>query len=229
MPHIQYFDRTGRPLSKREACEADGKTLRDGISMRIPAHLADHAPRFADARAFWDANNLRVTDARAIGGVEGCKPGFRVSDSPINRQAIADAYADFEWYLNNAYRDAAPAGSYPFRQSSEGSPCSVDGRPGTLVKVGNSLVCRPTGSDARTLDARTCPTCEGTGEDDDGDDCETCGGSGRVANGDNGETATSDRRTVDQIAHDHSVAMERVYAARNRETSEAWREGKDNK
>jgi hypothetical protein len=234
MPHIQYFDRSGRPLSKRDACEADGKTLRDGISMRIPAHLADHAPRFSDARAFWDSNkaSLLVVDARRIGGSEGNKPGFRVLDNDLGRAEREAAYREHEAYLRDAWRnppprDAAfgspPYGAYPL-SAGEGNQCTVDGRPGRLERAGDVLICKPLAADARALDARTCPTCEGTGEDDDGDDCETCGGSGRVANGDNGETASSDHRTVDAVSADHQRRMQRdFYDAYAREISEAWR------
>lgn len=107
MPHIQYFDRTGRALSKREAFEADGKTMRDGVHCRVPAHLADHAPRFSDGRSFWDAHrdSLLVVDARRIGGSEGNKPGYRVLDNNLGRQAIADAYQQYEDELTSAWRD----------------------------------------------------------------------------------------------------------------------------
>jgi hypothetical protein len=44
MPQLQYFDRSGRQLSKREALEADGSTLRDGVSLRVHTTLRDGCP-----------------------------------------------------------------------------------------------------------------------------------------------------------------------------------------
>ena len=80
MRPAQYFDRrTGRELSATEALR-DG-VLRDGVSLRVHMNARD------SARAFWDAHrdSLLVTDARAIGGTEGNKPGFRVFDSDVGR------------------------------------------------------------------------------------------------------------------------------------------------
>ena len=71
-PRHRYFDRTGRELSRAEALE--NGCLKDGVSLRVHMNARDHAARFGDARSFWDQGNLRVTDARAIGGVEGCDP-----------------------------------------------------------------------------------------------------------------------------------------------------------
>jgi hypothetical protein len=226
----RYFDRNGRECSPTEATR--NGVLRDGFSMRVPTVFRDS--RFADARSLWDQGNLRCTDARAIGGVEGCRPGFRVLDNDLGRQAIADARAAYIFDLENAWRtpprDAAfgapPYGAYPL-SAGAGNPCTIDGAAGILTRQGDVLICKPLASDART-DERDCPDCDGTGEID-GEDCERCDGTGELDDDDNGDkrsSATSDRRTVDQIAADHAVAMERVYAARNREISEAWREGK---
>lgn len=66
-----YFDRYGREVAEHEAMR--NGTLRDGFSMRVPTVFRDS--RFADARQLWDSGQLVVTDARAIGGVEGCRPG----------------------------------------------------------------------------------------------------------------------------------------------------------
>jgi hypothetical protein len=86
----------------------------------------------------------------------------------------------------------------------------------------------------------TCPSCQGTGEADDGSECETCRGEG-VLNASyetNAEqaycnTAThhesllrhrADNRSVSQMVRDHRAHMARLYDARDRELSEAWRQ-----
>jgi hypothetical protein len=48
--------------------------------------------------------------------------------------------------LVDAWKDAppgAPPGSYPYEAAKEGTACTINGAPGTLVKEGNFLVCRP--------------------------------------------------------------------------------------
>jgi hypothetical protein len=64
------------------------------------------APRFADARSFWDANRgtLRVVDPRRVGGTEGNKPGFRIFNSDVSSAAKHSAYAAHERHLNDAWR-----------------------------------------------------------------------------------------------------------------------------
>jgi hypothetical protein len=167
---VQFFDRSGRALSRREAFEADGKTMRDGVSMRVPFRDSVHRGTVRDARAFWDQHRdeLLITDARAIGGASGSRLGFRVSDSPINRQAIADAYAAYRRDIESAWRNPPPDaafGSYPFSASAEGGPSSVNGAPGTLVREGDVLVCRPL-----AVDAAKPPRPDEDEGDDDGDD-----------------------------------------------------------
>jgi hypothetical protein len=85
----------------------------------------------------------------------------------------------------------------------------------------------------------TCPSCQGTGEADDGSECETCHGEGILnpsyeANAEETyrNTATHheslrrpiDHRSVDQMVRDHRAHMARLYDARDRELSEAWRQ-----
>ena len=230
--YFRAADRREVPAS--EALDARG-ILRHGYGQRVPHTMRDAAPRLT-ARSFWDQGNLRVTDARAIGGVEGCRPGYRVLDSDLGRQAIADARAAYIFDLENSWRspprDAAfgapPYGAYPL-SAGEGTACTVDGRPGRLVREGNVLVCQPLAADARTVDARDCPDCDGDGdgdgEDDDGETCATCRGSGQLPGDDNGET-TSDRRMldVDAVSAAHQKSMAKIYQQIADDVSQRWRE-----
>jgi hypothetical protein len=95
----------GRECTADEALDARG-VLRHGYGQRVPTHLRDS--RFSDgARSFWDANrdSLLVVDSRRIGGTEGSKPGFRIFDNDLGRQAKLDAYQQYEAELTSAYRN----------------------------------------------------------------------------------------------------------------------------
>jgi hypothetical protein len=167
-----YFRvRDHREVSASEALDARG-VLKHGYGQRVPAHMRDGAPRFSDGvRAFWDANRdrLLVVDARRIGGVEGNKPGFRIFDNDLGRQAKLDAYQQYEAELTSAYRtglgDAAPP--------------------------------------------------RNPKEDEDDDDM-------ALGELEQMTTATSDR-SIDQIAHEHRVAMEKFYDSYSATISTAWK------
>jgi hypothetical protein len=204
----RYFDATGRECSPTEALRAG--VLRDGFSLRTSLRDSSHG-----ARSFWDAHRdeLLVVDARRIGGSEGNKPGYRVFDDDRGRQDIADARAAYIFDLENAWRT-------PPRDAAFGS-LDAKGKEDPLPVTGRSR----------------CPECDGRGVVH-GKYCQGCGGDGWVDDDDDeadddmpqGEleqmTSATDRRTIDQMSRDHSVAMQRIYDARNREISEAWREGK---
>jgi hypothetical protein len=80
-----------------------------------------------------------------------------------------------------------------------------------------------------------CPQCFGSGQGVDGDDCTSCNGTGTMPdpasranagtsrfgsnNPDDDPDPASDRRTIDQ----HRQTMDRLYAARDAELSNAWR------
>lgn len=97
-PH-RYFDRSGRELSRAEALE--NGHLKDGVSCRVHMSVRD------SARSFWDAHrdSLLAVDARRIGGTEGNRPGYRIFDSDLGRQAKLDAYQQYEAELTSAYRN----------------------------------------------------------------------------------------------------------------------------
>jgi hypothetical protein len=113
----EYYDRQGRALSRELALDRNG-IIRDGVISRIRMTARDGAAHgfkdasFTDAHQFWDINrdSLLVTDAHALGGTEGNRPGFRVLDAPVNRQAINDAYRAYEDDLVNAYKNPGPRG-----------------------------------------------------------------------------------------------------------------------
>jgi hypothetical protein len=245
-----YFDRQGNPLHEKDARDSRG-ILKDGVRVRVPMQMRDSANRFTDGRSFWDAHrdSLQVTDIRALGGTEGNKPGFRILDSAANRQAINDAYRQYNDDLTNAWKTPPtgvgsqgargspssnpPPGAYPYSAAAEGAACTVNGRPGRLVRAGNSLVCQPTTEDARARDdSKECPFCEGTGEID-GEHCLRCGGSGEIDTDDEEETADaatatkSDRTlSLDQMRVNHARNMNRIYDQIMCELQNAWREGK---
>ena len=189
------------------------------------------------ARSFWDAHrdSLLVVDARRIGGTEGNKPGYRVLDSDAGRAEREAAYREHEAFLRDSWRNPPPDaafGSFDRKIKKYNARGQEEGwfetEEGDSASVGDAKK----KEDPPVTGRSRCPECDGRGVVH-GKTCQGCGGDGWVDDDennedddDNGETAASDRRTVDQIAHDHVAAMERLYAARNREISEAWREGK---
>ena len=254
MPATEYFRRDGQPLSREQALDRNG-CIKDEVVARTRMTMRDSASRFTDGRQFWDANraSLLVTDAAALGGTKGNQPGFRVLDSAVNAQDRADAYRAYEDDLTNAWRtpppptgsassgrdavSGAPPGAYPYTAAAEGAACTIDGRPGRLVKQGNALVCEPTTTDARTSDGMTCPDCGGNGIQA-GHACPTCGGTGEIdfdedeeetaeASRADATTTRSDRAlNLDQLRASHQRNMNRLYADHERELCEAWRQGK---
>jgi hypothetical protein len=77
--------------------------------VRVPVYLRDQATvqcRFTDARQFWDAERERlvITDAGAT-LTNGNRPGWRVADTAINRQAKMDAYRSYHDDLVNAWKN----------------------------------------------------------------------------------------------------------------------------
>jgi hypothetical protein len=210
---IYFRARDRRECSPEEALDERG-ILRHGYGQRVPHTMRDGVSRLSDARAFWDQNrdSLLVVDARRIGGTEGNKPGYRVFDDDRGRQAIADARAAYIFDLENSWRtpprDAA-YGSYPL-SAGEGSPCTVDGAAGTLVRQDGVLVCKPIAADAAK------PPRDPEDEDDeDGDD------------EDEGEVTADARITsIDAMSAVHQRTMDALYRRIAEDVSRQWREGK---
>jgi hypothetical protein len=113
--------------------------LKDGHVARVRMSMRD---------AMREHERARITDA--FGRRPGNRPGFLISGA--NADAKRRAYADYERDLANRWRDqdedddppnGPPAGSYPYRPEAEGGACTINGRPGRLVKQGDWLICRP--------------------------------------------------------------------------------------
>jgi len=141
-------DRLGRLKANYEEEEfVESERDRKGSAMQI----ADDAT-FTDSRGVTFTDTRIVDTRRAVERLQAQQAALqaiyrdgRAAAEQARREAMADTA--------NAWRgDAAPAGAYPYRTAAEGTPCTVNGRPGTLVREGNYLVCKPTASqDARPV------------------------------------------------------------------------------
>jgi hypothetical protein len=87
--------------------------LRNGKAVRVAQYMRDRQTvtrrrSVGDDRQYWDSEreSLVVTDADAT-DTKGNQPGWRVSDSPINRQAKPAAYRDYETTLTNSWKNPA--------------------------------------------------------------------------------------------------------------------------
>jgi hypothetical protein len=162
--------------------------LKDGHVARVRMSMRD---------AMMMRDRPRVTDA--FGNRPGHKPGFIVSNDARQRDARAQAYADYERDLARAYKDQPPAGAYRYSAAAEGGACTIDGRPVQLVKQGDWLVSKPTTSfNGSNGDCNPDPDLDP-------------------------ELAQSGRRTVADIQKAHSMNMARLYAQRDVELSQQWR------
>jgi hypothetical protein len=147
-------DRQGRVVER----DGDG-VLRDGETLRVPMQFRDGMSELqravaedADANApmtvcdGWgrsDPVSLGIPGPRFLRAGRNTADHARLVTADAERQR---AYAEMVDSMANAWKDAppdAPPGSYPYSAAKEGAACTIDGRPGTLVKEGNFLVCRP--------------------------------------------------------------------------------------
>ena len=157
--------------------------LRDGARLHVPLYLKDGAinPNLTATQRGKALQQTEDAIAHKFGLADGLqlhKPGFRrVTDAAAlerTRQAYAaydaaDAIAykhtrDYEEHTGSdpsrtgagapAKGSNASPGSYPYSAAAEGSACTINGAPGTLVRQGNSLVCQPRRSqDAASIKA----------------------------------------------------------------------------
>jgi hypothetical protein len=91
MNRARYFDSTGNEIDERIAFDNRG-ILRNGFTMRVPLTVRDSIT----------ARHARITDGTDNPFALN-KPGFRVRAGDT-RQKVADAYADYEDTLVDAYR-----------------------------------------------------------------------------------------------------------------------------
>jgi hypothetical protein len=158
MSQRRYIDRDGRLVDANVALDERG-VLKDGFGVHTPLFLMDATQR----EIAHDAKRKKVTQYDPYGRVKSTyeeeteadsmmtdaqlalhRPGYRTSTTADDSEAVK-AYREYVDAQCNAWmkRDAQPPGSYPL-SAGEGSACTVDGRPGTLVREGDWLVCRPT-------------------------------------------------------------------------------------
>ncbi len=170
-------------------------------------------PRFTDTRAVYDSQ-LVVTDADMTGS-SGNRPGWRVADAPLNRQAIADARAQYDADLTNAWKTGA--GERGVIGERESDLCTIDGRAGHLRNVGGRLQCVPDGADdacRRRKTKRYDPQgrSQGTWETEEEEDYDQA----------------SDHRTVtvDALQARRDAAVAPARESMIAETANAWRRNK---
>lgn len=141
--------------------------LRDGARFRVPHRMADGLTRdVADQIERARSGDVRVVDLSGNAGPALRRPGFRLVDprdvSKQMRDAVDQAYSDYETDLTSAYKNNPPTGegSGEFVGQREHDLCTIDGRPGRLVRDDETgeLVCmadHPSGErDTRTVDER---------------------------------------------------------------------------
>jgi hypothetical protein len=96
------------------------------------------------------ADPNRVYDS--TGALCAARPGF--VGTAASEKIRRDAYDQSVCELTDAWRTPSiPAGAYPL-SAVEGSVCTVNGAPGTLVREGDWLICKPTQADSAPRDPR---------------------------------------------------------------------------
>jgi hypothetical protein len=258
------------PSDPQRFCKAKDRNgvLRDGKATRVSLMMKDAAPVRRQRERIVDGYGR--DHGLSQPGYPILKGGDLMRDQlprKLARDERRSAYARYEDDLVNAWKNQnpltgfgsrgprgsvnanPPPGAYPFRPEAVGASCTINGFPGTLIEQDGWLVCRANKSDAAPPDGsdRVCPTCAGTGMDEDGDDCSDCDGEGSIPDDyeDNPDDAVrnasthtesqvrqrrfaggGDRRSVDQRMRDHHRNMSRVYDRLERDLTQAWKGGK---
>jgi hypothetical protein len=173
-----------KSIAEEEEEELDD-ILRDGQSVRVPLYLRDGSispdllpHQRAKAMA---AQQTEDAVARKFGlsdAMQLHKPGFRRNTDVAALERSRAAYVAYDAADAVAYKhirdyneqtgseprntgtgapakgSGAPAGAYPL-SAGEGTACTINGAPGTLVRQGNWLVCQPRSrQDAAAFDAK---------------------------------------------------------------------------
>jgi len=174
--HQAFAVRDHSPVDDDDAFDERG-VIRDGYGVRVPLFMMDSMQKAVRA----DARRRKAVERDPMGRVRSTfeeeeadammtdaelslhRPGYRTLGT-LNDDEAVRAYNDSVREKCNAWRkrDERPAGAYPYDPGREGQACTIDGRPGTLQRRGDALVCVPNGesssnSDAvpRTMDAAT--------------------------------------------------------------------------
>jgi hypothetical protein len=253
----KYFDRYGNEVDQRHACDDHG-ALRNGCTMRVPFQardglsttqlaVRDAAARDARARAYelYDQEiqqAWRNTDPR---GRSFESTGF--GSSGPRGQSEGDA-CTIDGRSGHLKMVGGQLQCVPDKIDAVPLIDSFGHRPGFAFV-----------NDAATREARarmyalkdveyenawrgpnaTCPSCQGSGEADDGSECETCRGEGILnpsyeANAEETYRSTAthresllrhraDNRSVSEMVCDHRAHMAAVYAAYDRDLTQSWR------
>jgi hypothetical protein len=185
--------------------------LKDGRRLSVKTTFMDNR---TDDRAW-------LTNDAGQAGLFLHRPGFRCLLSDTAAVAAKErAYQEYHDGLVSAYKgDAPPAGAYP-PSSGEGTSCTINGRPGRLVRQGNVLVCTPTSHDARS-DEDEDDNDKNNGDDEDEDDEENERPARRDRRWQSRDPQGRERGTVTEVdslaqrMRDHQANMERIYQDRD--------------
>src|SRR5262249_46317741 len=107
------------------------------------AMISDNECTFTDSRGVTFTDHRIADTRRALERLQAQQAELQrlYRDGAAARQ---QAHEDMMRASAEAWRaDAGPPGAYPYSVAAEGGPCTVNGRPGTLVREGDYLVCKP--------------------------------------------------------------------------------------
>jgi hypothetical protein len=185
------------------------KILRDGHRARVPLMVRDSAnpaltplPRAVGSR--------RITDGS--GHSDGLhRPGYRrLVDDAALLDAKAKAYAAYDAEIVCAYQTPLGLGGNSRRRGAAVTGSNEEG------------VCPDCGGEGE-INGQTCQRCGGSGEINDYEDIEDDIVADVEIHTEGLSRNRTDNRSINQIMRDHQTHMTTVYAAYDRELSEAWR------
>ena len=108
----RHYYRDGKRIGDDEALDSCG-TLRDGVSVRVPVFLRDGRanPSLTPLQREVGSRQARVTDA--AGGTNFSRPGFRIMSDAAARDAVEDAYQQYQDWLVSAWKTPHKSGGHP--------------------------------------------------------------------------------------------------------------------
>ena len=201
--HHSYF-RNGREIDESEAFDRNNGCLRDGVSTRVGMQFRDARMTDLQRSVAADAANKRpVYDA--FGHPAGHRPGAVFTDDQAAREAKARAYQFYDEEIGRAWQQTNPRG-----KSEAATGAGEHGQHGG--------------------DWQACPDCNGHDAT-----CSSCNGGGFISRDDARDDAALEAafqqkptyhgggRRLDAMMRDHQTHMATVYAAYDRDLTEAWR------